>query len=116
MPKFTVSVNAWFSYSATDIGRMEVEYWQNWLFGGIDRERSYAEAVDWYETVVNTTNEDDSGEFDATMDDPVYQLQAAMAQLYLVGGYGLEKDPSYAGMTRAFTCSSHGLKCYFSNN
>jgi len=68
------------------------------------RERSYADAVEWYETVVNTTSEDDSGEFDATMDDPVYQLQAAMAQLYLVGGYGLEKDPSYAGMSTTYTC------------
>jgi len=57
--------------------------------------------VDWYETVVNTTSEDDGGEFDAAMDDPIYQLQAAMAQLYLVGGYGLEKDPSYAGMLTA---------------
>lgn len=43
------------------------------------------------------TSEDDCGEFDATMDDPVYQLKAAMAQLYLEGGFGLDKDPSYAG-------------------
>jgi len=50
--------------------------------------------------VVNTTSEDDAGEFDAAMDDPVYQLQAVMAQLYLAGGYGLEKDPSYAGLSR----------------
>ena len=62
------------------------------------RERSYADAVDWYEMAVNTTSEDDGGEFDAVMDDPVYQLQAAMAQLYLDGGYGLEKDASYAGL------------------
>jgi len=54
--------------------------------------------VEWYEAVVNTTSEDDAGEFDAAMDDPVYQLQATMAELYLVGGYGLEKDPSNAGM------------------
>ena len=51
---------------------------------------------------MNTTNEDDGGEFDAAMDDPIYQLQAVMAQLYLVGGYGLEKDPSYAGVLMAF--------------
>jgi len=67
--------------------------------GIVVRERSYANAVEWYETVVNTTSEDDAGEFDAAMDDPVYQLQAAMAQLYLAGGYGLEKDPSYAGIS-----------------
>ena len=40
---------------------------------------------------------DDSGEFDATMDHPVYQLQAKMAELYRQGGYGIEKDPSSAG-------------------
>lgn len=75
---------------------------KTWLFCGTDRECSYADAVDWYETVVNTTSEDDSGEFDAAMDYPVYQLQAAMAQLYVVGGYGLEMDPSYAGVLTAF--------------
>jgi elongation factor 2 kinase len=47
------------------------------------------------------TSEDDCGEFDATMDDPVYQLKAAMAQLYLEGGFGLDKDPSYAGNCKA---------------
>jgi len=62
-----------------------------------DRERSYTDSVDWYDMAVNTTNDDDSGEFDAAMDDPVYQLYAAMAQLYLTGGYGLDTDPSYAG-------------------
>jgi len=66
-----------------------------WLV--VNRERSYSVAVDWYDSAVNTTSEDDGGEFDAAMDDPVYQLQAAMGQLYLIGGYGLEKDPSYAG-------------------
>ena len=61
------------------------------------REQSYSEAVKWYEKAVNTISEDENGEFDATMDDPVYQLKAAMAKLYLSGGYGLDKDPSYAG-------------------
>ena len=86
--------------------------------GCFDRERSYADAVDWYEMVVNTTNEDDGGEFDAAMDDPVYQLQAVMAQLYLVGGYGLEKDPSYAGVLMAFillllfTSTNNECRCF----
>jgi elongation factor 2 kinase len=51
----------------------------------------------WYEKAVNTTQQDDSGEFDATMNDPLYQLQAKIAELYLSGGYGLERDPSAAG-------------------
>lgn len=53
--------------------------------------------MEWYEKAASMTQEDDCGEFDATMDDPVYQIKAAMAQLYFAGGYGLEKDPSYAG-------------------
>jgi len=44
------------------------------------------------------SREDESGEFDATMDDPIYQIKAVMAQLYLTGGYELDKDASYAGI------------------
>jgi len=80
------------------------------------RERSYADAVDWYEAVVNTTSEDDGGEFDAAVDDPVYQLQAAMAQLYLVGGYGLQKDPSCAGVLTDFSSSLYELMYNCKNN
>ena len=43
------------------------------------------------------TNDDDAGEFDATMDSPVYQLLAAVAQMYLDGGYDLDKDAQTAG-------------------
>jgi len=42
--------------------------------------------------------EDECGEFDATMDFPVYELKAKVAELYMAGGYGLEKDASYAGI------------------
>ena len=52
----------------------------------------------WYQKAVEMTVEDACGEFDATMDNPIYQLKAAMAQLYMAGGFGLEKDPSYAGI------------------
>ena len=61
------------------------------------RTKSYKDAVLWYEKAVNTTQQDDSGEFDATMDYPIYQLQAKMAEMYLEGGFGLQKDPSTAG-------------------
>ena len=61
------------------------------------RTRSYKEAVEWYETAVEIEHEDESGEFDATMDNPKYLLKSKIADLYLEGGYGLEKDPSYAG-------------------
>jgi elongation factor 2 kinase len=64
---------------------------------GENRTRSYNEAVAWYEAAINMAQEDECGEFDATMDSPVYELKAKVAELYLSGGYGLEKDPSYAG-------------------
>lgn len=63
----------------------------------IHREKSYSEAVKWYQQAVETTSVDDCGEFDALMDDPIYQLKAAIARLYVSGGFGLDKDPSYAG-------------------
>ena len=53
--------------------------------------------MEWYETAVEIEHEDESGEFDATMDNPKYTLKAKIAELYLEGGYGLDKDPSYAG-------------------
>jgi elongation factor 2 kinase len=62
-----------------------------------DRTKSYRDAVDWYENAAKMVKEDESGEFDATMDSPVYELKAKIAALYLDGGFGLEKDPSYAG-------------------
>ena len=43
--------------------------------------------------------EDECGEFDATMDFPIYELKAKMAELYMQGGFDLEKDPSYAGIS-----------------
>lgn len=51
----------------------------------------------WYEKAATMMQEDESGEFDAMMNDPVYQIKASIAQMYVVGGYGLAKDPSYAG-------------------
>jgi len=43
--------------------------------------------------------EDECGEFDATMDSPLYELKAKIAELYIEGGYELEKDASYAGLS-----------------
>lgn len=46
---------------------------------------------------MNTTTEDEEGNFDGTMDDPQYQLVARQALMYHSGGYCLEKDPNKAG-------------------
>jgi len=62
------------------------------------RTRSFSDAVSWYEAAANMAQEDECGEFDATMDFPIYELKARVAELYMLGGFGLEKDPSYAGM------------------
>lgn len=61
------------------------------------RNKDWKEAAYWYDLAINTEEPDENGEFDATMDNPIYQLQAAQAEMWREGGFGLEKDPSYAG-------------------
>lgn len=61
------------------------------------RDKSYKEAVDWYTTAMHTQENDAHGEFDATMSDPNYLILATQAEMYLEGGFDLEKDPSRAG-------------------
>lgn len=41
-------------------------------------------------------DEDDEPE-NSLQTDPIYKLLARQAELYLSGGFGLEKDPSYSG-------------------
>ena len=48
---------------------------------------------------MNKTQEDEGGEFDCTMEDPPFLLMARQAEIYLEGGYGLEKNPSNAGQS-----------------
>ena len=57
----------------------------------------WKEAVYWYEKAVKTEKADRSGDFDGTMNDPIYQLLARQAQMYVQGGFGLEPDPNAAG-------------------
>ena len=61
--------------------------------------RSHVEAVKWYEAAASMVQEDETGEFDATMDFPIYELKAKIAELYSNGEHGLDKDYVYAGMT-----------------
>ena len=70
----------------------------NAVFFTFNRKRSHKEAVHWYQTALLTLDHDNHGEFDATMADPNYLILATQADLYLAGQYGLEKDPSRAGM------------------
>ncbi|XP_068247919.1 eukaryotic elongation factor 2 kinase-like isoform X2 [Palaemon carinicauda] len=57
----------------------------------------WKQAVFWYERAINTNTEDEEGNFDATMDDPQYQLISRVATMYWQGGNGLVKDPNKAG-------------------
>ena len=60
------------------------------------------------------TQADVNGDFDATMDYPLYQLQAKLASLYLEGKHGLEKDPNCAGIgftSKVQNCSMSSRVC-----
>ena len=56
--------------------------------------------MEWYEAAANMTREDECGEFDGTMDSPLYELKSKMAALYAEGGHGLEQDLELAGLAR----------------
>ena len=59
------------------------------------RERSWLEAVKWYQRAIDIVDED--GDPHPLHTDPNYALTAAQARLYQQGGYGLDKDPQTAG-------------------
>ena len=63
----------------------------------MNRKRDWEEAFHWYDEAINCDNQDESGEFDATMDDPVYLLQARQAEMVLEGAHGLERNPQQSG-------------------
>ena len=54
------------------------------------REKSFKEALKWYEAALNTQG----SALDAF---PAHQIHASMAEIWRTGGFGVEKDPSYAG-------------------
>lgn len=64
---------------------------------GPDRKRSHKAAADWYRAAIERTEEDESGAFDSTMDNPLYCLKAKLAELYLEGKFELDSDPQTAG-------------------
>lgn len=58
----------------------------------------HQQAVDWFtRAIVASSQSTDTEDFDATMDYPLYQLQAKVADMYMLGGPGLAKDPQKAG-------------------
>lgn len=84
---------------------------------GTQRTPSYREAVFWLEKAVNTQEKDESGEYDAMMTDPAYQLLAKMAGLYRTGGADLSADPQKAGdlYTSAADAATEAMKGRLAN-
>jgi len=60
---------------------------------GTARNKSWKEALKWYEAALNN-NDADHGAFDPY---PAHEINARMAEIWREGGFGVEKDPSYAG-------------------
>ncbi|XP_054898691.1 eukaryotic elongation factor 2 kinase isoform X1 [Poeciliopsis prolifica] len=62
-----------------------------------DRKRDWAEAIHWYDSVLNMMDYDEGGEFDGTQDEPRYLLLAREAEMFQEGGFNLTADPQKAG-------------------
>ena len=65
---------------------------------GTSRRKNWKEAVRFYEHAINSVDTTTrSKSFDACANEPVYTLMASLANLFHLGGFDLEKDPSQAG-------------------
>ncbi|TNN68451.1 Eukaryotic elongation factor 2 kinase [Liparis tanakae] len=82
-----------------------------------DRKQNWKEAIHWYESVLNMTDDDEGGEFDGTQDEPRYLLLARVAEMCQVGGCGLTADPQRAGdlFTEAAEAAMEAMKGRLAN-
>ncbi|ESO93393.1 hypothetical protein LOTGIDRAFT_232789 [Lottia gigantea] len=64
---------------------------------GTLRSMCWEDAAHWYQEALETEDNDESGEYDSTMNDPPYSIQAKLAELYKQGGHELDKDPQKSG-------------------
>uniref|UniRef100_A0A0P6J235 Eukaryotic elongation factor 2 kinase n=1 Tax=Heterocephalus glaber TaxID=10181 RepID=A0A0P6J235_HETGA len=82
-----------------------------------DRCLDWVQALHWYNTALETTDCDEGGEFDGMQDEPRYALLAREAEMLLVGGCGLEKDPQRAGdlYTQAAEAAMEAMKGRLAN-
>ncbi|KAM9831705.1 eukaryotic elongation factor 2 kinase [Neosynchiropus ocellatus] len=62
-----------------------------------DRKQNWEEAIHWYDSVLNMTDDDEGGEYDGMQDEPRYLLLAREAEMYQEGGCSLTADPQKAG-------------------
>lgn len=61
------------------------------------RSRDWPEALRWYSTALDRTDDDEGGEYDGVQDEPRHALLAREAEMLSAGGHGLQKDPQRAG-------------------
>ncbi|XP_016078211.1 PREDICTED: eukaryotic elongation factor 2 kinase isoform X2 [Miniopterus natalensis] len=82
-----------------------------------DRSQDWPEALHWYNTVLETTDCDEGGEYDGMQDEPRYMLLAREAEMLFAGGFGLEKDPQRSGdlYTRAAEAAMEAMKGRLAN-
>ncbi|XP_014779788.1 eukaryotic elongation factor 2 kinase [Octopus bimaculoides] len=64
---------------------------------GSYRTKSWEKAIDWYDKAIHSLMNDTSELFNSTMHSPLHLLLAAQANIYNIGGFGVEKDPQKAG-------------------
>ena len=56
--------------------------------------------MEWYQGAVERQSNDEGGEYDSLMEDPLHDLLSHQASMYRTGGHGLTKDAEKAGQTR----------------
>ncbi|NXP40983.1 EF2K kinase, partial [Leiothrix lutea] len=84
---------------------------------GADRAQDWKEALHWYNTALNMTDCDDGGEYDDTQDEPRYLLLAREAEMLMMGGFNLDKDPQRSGelYTEAAEAAMEAMKGRLAN-
>ncbi|KAM6423941.1 eukaryotic elongation factor 2 kinase [Liasis olivaceus] len=82
-----------------------------------DRQQDWKEALYWYDKALNMTDYDEGGEYDGTQDEPRYLLLAKEAEMLMVGGFNLDKDPQRSGdlYTEAAEAAMQAMKGRLAN-
>ncbi|XP_039588042.1 eukaryotic elongation factor 2 kinase isoform X1 [Passer montanus] len=84
---------------------------------GADRAQDWKEALRWYNAALNMTDFDEGGEYDGTQDEPRYLLLAREAEMLMMGGFNLDKDPQRSGelYTEAAEAAMEAMKGRLAN-
>ncbi|KAM8798492.1 eukaryotic elongation factor 2 kinase [Eudromia elegans] len=82
-----------------------------------DRVQDWKEALHWYNAALTMTDYDEGGEYDGTQDEPRYLLLAREAEMLMMGGFHLDKDPQKSGelYTEAAEAATEAMKGRLAN-